>query len=156
MRRWNFTLCLAVVSTTQSNLYAWSSQPSLMLSRYHIVVSLMLVLTSVLSACSDEERLTVRATAFNSTRAQTDSRPTESACGDTLRPGIKAIAVSRDLKKRGLDCGTEVRIEGLKGEYTVMDLTAARHKNLIDIYMGRDVKAARQWGVQEVEIAWED
>jgi 3D (Asp-Asp-Asp) domain-containing protein len=127
-----------------------------MVSRYHIVVSLVLALTSFLSGCSDEERLTVRATAFNSTRAQTDSRPTESACGDTLRPGIKAIAVSRDLKKRGLDCGTEVRIEGLRGEYTVMDLTAARHKNLIDIYMGRDVKAARQWGVQEVEIAWED
>jgi 3D (Asp-Asp-Asp) domain-containing protein len=98
--------------------------------------------------------MTVRATAFNSTRAQTDSRPTESACGDTLRPGIKAVAVSRDLAKLGLDCGTEVRIEGLKGSYTVVDLTAARHEKLIDIYMGRDIKAARQWGVQEVEIAW--
>ena len=123
-----------------------------MLSRYHIVVSFVLVLTSFLSGCSDQERLTVRATAFNSTRAQTDSRPTESACGDTLRPGVKAIAVSRDLKKRGLDCGTEVRIEGLKGEYTVMDLTAARHKNLIDIYMGRDVKAARQWGPNRIAV----
>jgi 3D (Asp-Asp-Asp) domain-containing protein len=121
-----------------------------------ILVSLTLVLTSLLSACSNEERMTVRATAFNSTRAQTDSRPTESACGDTLRPGIRAVAVSRDLAKLGLDCGTEVRIEGLKGSYSVVDLTAARHEKLIDIYMGRDIKAARQWGVQEVEIAWNE
>jgi len=71
-----------------------------------------------------------------------------------LRPGVKVIAVSRDLKKLGLDCGTEVRIEGMKGPYRVADVTAKRHRNLIDIYMGRDVKAARQWGVQQVEIAW--
>ena len=105
-------------------------------------------------ACSQEEQLTVRATAFNSTRAQTDSRPTESACGDTLKPGVKAIAVSRDLEKAGLECGTKVRIEGLKGSYTVMDRTAARHEGLIDIYMGKDVEAAREWGVQEVQITW--
>jgi 3D (Asp-Asp-Asp) domain-containing protein len=69
---------------------------------------------------------------------------------------MKAIAVSRDLRKLGLECGTEVRIEGLEGSYTVVDLTAARHDKLIDIYMGKDVKAARQWGVQEVEIAWDE
>ena len=42
----------------------------------------------------------------------------------------------------------------MKGSYRVVDMTAGRHRNLIDIYMGRDVKAAREWGVQEVEIAW--
>lgn len=107
-----------------------------------------------ISACSNEEQLTVRATAYNSTRAQTDSRPTESACGNTLKPGIKAIAVSRDLEKVGLECGTKVRIEGLEGSYTVMDRTARRHTELIDIYMGLDVEAAREWGVQEVTISW--
>ena len=123
--------------------------------RRNRVLALVIVsLTTMSAACSSEERITVRATAYNSTRAQTDSRPTESACGDTLRPGLKVIAVSRDLKKRGLDCGTEVRIEGMKGSFRVVDVTAKRHRNLIDIYMGRDVKAARQWGVQEVEIAW--
>lgn len=71
-----------------------------------------------------------------------------------MKPGTKAIAVSRDLEKAGLECGTKVRIEGLNGSYTVMDRTAARHEELIDIYMGRDVKAAREWGVQEVEITW--
>ena len=127
-----------------------------MLSRCYVIVIVALVLTPILAGCANEQRLTVKATAFNSTRAQTDSRPTESACGDTLRPGMKAIAVSRDLEKLGLECGTEVRIEGLKGAYTVVDLTAARHKKLIDIYMGKDVKAARQWGVQEVEIVWKE
>jgi hypothetical protein len=33
----------------------------------------------VLAACSEEQRLTVTATAFNSTPAQTDSRPFETA-----------------------------------------------------------------------------
>lgn len=105
-------------------------------------------------ACSSEQRLTVTATAFNSTRAQTDSRPTETACGNELRPGSRIIAVSRDLKEQGLACGTEVEISGLDGTWTVSDLTARRHKQRIDIYMGRDIKAARRWGVQEVQITW--
>jgi len=98
--------------------------------------------------------LTVTATAFNSTRAQTDARPNETACGHQLRPGDRIIAVSRDLKRLGLDCGTEVEISGLEGKWIVADVAARRHSELIDIYMGRDVKAARRWGVQEVEITW--
>jgi 3D (Asp-Asp-Asp) domain-containing protein len=107
-----------------------------------------------ITACSNEQRLTVTATAFNSTRAQTDSRPLETACRDRLRPSSRIIAVSRDLRDRGLVCGTEVEIAGREGTWTVGDVTAARHKRHIDIYMGRDIKAARQWGVQEVEIKW--
>lgn len=104
--------------------------------------------------CSQERQLTVTATAFNSTRAQTDGRPFETACGDWLEPGDKIIAVSRDLEDQGLVCGTEVEISGMDGTWIVSDLTARRHKQLIDIYMGRDIKAARRWGVQEVEISW--
>jgi 3D (Asp-Asp-Asp) domain-containing protein len=99
---------------------------------------------------------TVKATAFNSTRAQTDGRPHETACGDHIAPGSRIIAVSRDLKSAGLDCGTEVHIAGLDGAWVVADVTAARHEQLIDIYMGRDIRAARQWGVQEVEIRWRE
>jgi 3D (Asp-Asp-Asp) domain-containing protein len=33
---------------------------------------------------------------------------------------------------------------------------AANRKNHIDIYMGRDVKAARKWGEQEVAITWRE
>jgi 3D (Asp-Asp-Asp) domain-containing protein len=116
------------------------------------------VTLSILAAagCNTEQRMTVTATAFNSTRAQTDSRPTETACGDKLQPGSRVIAVSRDLTDKGLVCGTQVKIEGFDEPWTVADLTAARHEQLIDLYMGRDVKAARTWGRREVEIAWRD
>jgi 3D (Asp-Asp-Asp) domain-containing protein len=117
-------------------------------------VGLVLCGLALQVACSHEEHRTVRATAYNSTRAQTDSRPTESSCGDKLRPGNKVIAVSRDLARAGLECGTRVQIKGLEGEYKVVDLTAARHRQLIDIYMGRNVRAARKWGSQDVEITW--
>ena len=127
-----------------------------LINRRHFLPSVLFAMgiSAMLAGCVEERRMMVRATAFNSTPAQTDGRPTESACGDKLMPGLKAIAVSRDLYAAGLVCGTEVRIEGLEGEWTVVDRTAARHKNLIDIYMGRDIKAARQWGIQEVEILW--
>ena len=120
--------------------------------------STSLLILSVLTAagCSSEQRMTVTATAFNSTRAQTDSRPTETACGTQLKPGSRVIAVSRDLTDKGLVCGAEVEIEGFDEPWIVADLTAARHEQLIDIYMGRDVKAARQWGRREVEIAWRE
>jgi 3D (Asp-Asp-Asp) domain-containing protein len=98
--------------------------------------------------------LTVTATAFNSTRAQTDGSPLDTACGAQLQPGDRVIAVSRDLAGQGLGCGTELSIDGLEGTWTVVDLTAARHQRLIDIYMGRDVRGARQWGVREVDIRW--
>jgi 3D (Asp-Asp-Asp) domain-containing protein len=104
---------------------------------------------------ADIQRLTVTATAFNSTVAQTDRRPHETSCGDRLTQESQIIAVSRDLKKQGLDCGTRIDIDGLDGTWTVADVTAARHRQLIDIYMGENVRAARQWGRQKVEIRWQ-
>lgn len=117
----------------------------------------MLLATSVLMcgvACNaQDQRMVVRATAYNSTPAQTDSRPFEPACTtEELHP--RTIAVSRDLFRAGLKCGTKVKIEGMKGEWTVVDKTARKHQKLIDIYMGTDVKAARQFGVKQVQIAW--
>lgn len=106
------------------------------------------------TGCAEERRLKVTATAFNSTRAQTDANPTETACGLKLAPGVKVVAVSHDLMKNGLSCGMEIRIEGLDGSWKVGDRTAARHEKRIDIYMGRDIQAAREWGVQKVEITW--
>ncbi len=108
------------------------------------------------AGCSREQQLEVKATAYNSTRAQTDGRPDETACGTKLEPGRKVIAVSRDLRDAGLGCGTTVRIEGMEGEWTVEDVTAARHENLIDLYMGKDVKRAREFGRQDVEIRWRE
>lgn len=94
----------------------------------------------------------VRASAYNSLPAQTNSQPTRAAWGDELKPGMKVIAVSRDLLSQGLHYGDEVTIEGLKGHYRVIDKMHRRWRHKIDIYMGKDVKAARAWGVRKVEI----
>ncbi|CAA6799904.1 MAG: Unknown protein, partial [uncultured Thiotrichaceae bacterium] len=80
------------------------------------------------------KRLDVTATAYNSLPAQTDSTPDIAAWGDRLRPGMKAIAVSRDLlKKYGLKHKDKVKISGLKGEYLVLDKMNKRWKKKIDI-----------------------
>lgn len=107
-------------------------------------------------APAPERTLRVTAAAFNSTVAQTDSRPAEAAWGDSLVPGLRAIAVSRDLIPLGLGQGVAVTIEGLPGEYTVLDKMDARWRKRIDLYFGKDVAAAREWGERSVVIRWRD
>lgn len=99
------------------------------------------------------DTLTVNASAFNSLRYQTGpGNPNIGAWGDTILPGMKIVAVSRDLIRKGLDYNTRVRIKGFEGEYIVKDKMHYRWKNKIDIYMGEDVKRARKWGRKKVEI----
>jgi 3D (Asp-Asp-Asp) domain-containing protein len=111
---------------------------------------------SVAEAEPTERSMVVTATAFNSVPSQTDSNPSIAAWGDRLKPGMKAVAVSRDLIKQGLTRGNTLRIEGLEGEYVVLDKTASRHKKRVDIYMGTDVQKARQFGVRRLRIYWND
>jgi 3D (Asp-Asp-Asp) domain-containing protein len=106
------------------------------------------------AAPSVERSLRVKASAFNSVRGQTDATPAIGAWGDRLMPGMKAIAVSPDLIELGLARGQLVRIGGLDGEFVVADRMSSRWQRKIDIYMGEDVKAARHWGVRDVEIIW--
>lgn len=106
-------------------------------------------------ASPERKQLTVTATAYNSLPAQTFGDPNETAWGDQLEPGMKAIAVSRDLIEMGLDHYTPVQIEGLEGEYLVLDKMASRWQKRIDIYMGEDVEAAMAWGRRTVVISWE-
>ncbi len=96
--------------------------------------------------------LKVTATAYNSVRAQTNSNPSIAAWGDRLKPGMKVIAVSRDLLKMGITHGTKVKISGLPGEYVVLDKMNKRWSRKIDIYMGKDIQAARNWGRRSVTI----
>jgi 3D (Asp-Asp-Asp) domain-containing protein len=102
--------------------------------------------------------LDVTATAYNATRAQTDDTPHVGAWGDHLdeatQPGVRVIAVSPDLLKKGLRRGQRVRIHGLKGEFVVLDKMPRRWQNRIDIYMQKDLRAARQWGRRRVKISW--
>lgn len=102
-----------------------------------------------------KETTTVTATAYNSLEGQGGGNDhSVAAWGDTLVPGMKAIAVSRDLIGAGLDYGTPVRIEGLDGVWYVRDKMHSRWQNKIDIYMGEDLDAARDWGRRRVVIHW--
>ena len=108
----------------------------------------------LLGAMRPEQTMSVTATAYNSTSVQTDDNPNEGAWGDLITPGMQIVAVSPDLLDAGLARGTELRIDGLPGTWTVLDRTAARHRRRIDIYMGIDVDAAIEWGVKKVTIRW--
>lgn len=96
----------------------------------------------------------VRATAYNSTVAQTSGNPHITAFGDSLIPGKKYIAVSRDLEHIGLTYNTPVKINGLEGTYLVKDRMHDRKRNQIDVYMGTDIKAALKFGRKHVLIEY--
>jgi len=99
--------------------------------------------------------MTVTATAYNSTPAQTSyEHPGITAWGDSITPGVKWIAVSRDLLKKGLDYNTLVKIDTFKGVYLVKDKMHPRWQNRIDIYMGEDIQKARDWGRRKVVIKY--
>ena len=105
---------------------------------------------------SDWQSLTVMASAYNSLERQGEGDPKITAWGDTLRPEVPSIAVSRDLMKRGLSYGTPVKIEGFDELFVVNDKMHSRWKNKIDIYMGQNRKKALEWGRRKVTILFPD
>lgn len=119
---------------------------------YVAVCTSLLLLASCASASAESvewQSLSVAASAYNSVASQTtQDNPATAAWGDVLEPGMHAIAVSRDLLRKGLTHGTKVKIQGLPGVYVVRDKMAARWTNKIDIYMGQDITKARDWGIQ--------
>lgn len=115
---------------------------------------LLPVAIGLLLGCQERYTLVVTATAYNSLPSQTDHRPSVAAWGDELRPGMKVLAVSRDLVELGLTRGTRVRVEGLPGTWEVLDRMSGRFERRIDIYMGEDVGRAREWGRRTVRITW--
>lgn len=98
--------------------------------------------------------LKVTASAYNSLKNQTDSNPHITAFGDSLKPGLNYIAVSKDLYRKGLRLDTPVKIKGFDSIFFVKDRMHPRWKNKIDIYMGVDVKAAKKWGRKKVSISY--
>ncbi|WP_435412818.1 3D domain-containing protein [Psychroserpens mesophilus] len=126
-------------------------------SRLVTILSICLFLFN----CKDDEShsyewktLEVTATAYNSLPYQTNDNPFITAFGDSLKPGVRYIAVSRDLLKLGLTHNTLVQVEGLEGTYLVKDKMHYRWRNKIDIYMGTDVKLAKEWGRRKVNITY--
>ena len=123
--------------------------------------SIFLVL--LLVACSAEEKtpnmkcIKVKASAYNSVPYQT--RPGSSgditAWGDTLVDSIPSIAISRDLLDSGLVYGTMVKIHGYTQKFVVNDKMNRRYTKRIDIHFGKDIRAARKFGVKKLNICWE-
>jgi len=102
-----------------------------------------------------KRKLRIQATAYTSHRRQTDKTPFLAAWNNRLRPGMKAIAVSRDLiRKYGIGNGKRVKISGLSGTYVVKDKMNKRFRKRIDIYMGMNRKKALRWGKRSVTIYW--
>lgn len=120
-----------------------------------IIITAIFLLIQFTSAQAERISMEVTSSAYNSVSSQTSAKnPALTAWGDTLIPGMKAIAVSRDLIKLGLTHNVKVKIDGLEGEFLVMDKMNKRWSKKIDIYMGLDVEAAKNWGKRTVTISW--
>lgn len=120
-----------------------------------------LIITLLFFGCAEDTKkepehfwngMVVTASAYNSTVRQTSKNPNITAFGDSLKPGMKYIAVSRDLLRKGLKHDTPVIIEGFDDIFLIKDKMHYKWRNHIDIYMGEDIEAAREWGRRKVCI----
>lgn len=113
-----------------------------------------------LASCATEqerfrwEEMEVTVSAFNSVASQTDGSPAIAAWGDTLIPGMRCVAVSRDLVALGLGHNVHIKIEGADHVYLVKDKMHHRWKKRVDLYMGTDVDKAREWGKKKLKIRY--
>lgn len=98
----------------------------------------------------------VTASAYTSHPEQTQGDPFVTASGRRLEPGMRALAVSEDLLEAGLAFGTRVRIEGVEGEWVVLDRMPSGRRRAIDLWFGRDEDAALRFGRKRVRIDWQD
>ncbi len=88
-------------------------------------------------------------------KSKRPARTPRGAWGDALTPDVKAVAVSPDLLEMGLDRGDVISIEGLPGEYKVLDVMHGRHDRTIDIFYGDDRCGALEWGKRTLTITWQ-
>ena len=124
-------------------------------------LSLMTLMSILLFTCNkivevecNSKAFQVTATAYNSLAYQTSSNPNITAFGDSLKPGMQYIAVSRDLLDSGLVHNTKVKLEGFNSLFTVKDKMNRRWTKHIDIYMGTDVIKAKKWGKKKINIEY--
>lgn len=107
-------------------------------------------------ARADYHSKVVVATAYNAVPSQTDGSPWVGACGERLDLAKHPIAASPDLFEKGLDCGTEVALEGRQAEYIVEDKMAEHHEGRIDLFMGKNLEQAKAFGERRMRIWWYD
>jgi|SRR5690554_211744 len=130
-------------------------------SRLLTLALLALSFALMLFSCKDEKAiveercLDVVATAYNNVSWQTKAiNPSIAAWGDTLKKGMKVIAVSRDLIDSGLTHNMAVYIPLLNDTFLVKDKMNRRWRKRIDIFMDKDIQKARNWGKQKLAIRW--
>lgn len=124
--------------------------------------SILIIVIVLFLGCEEDSKqdpyvwipLEVTATAYNSLRYQTSANPNITAWGDTLVPGMKSIAVSRDLLTKGLKHGTMVRIDTFPDTFYINDKMHRKWNNSIDIYMGKDREMAKEWGRKKIQIRY--
>ena len=97
-----------------------------------------------------------RITAYTAHASQTDSNPMVASCGPN-KPNM--IAVSRDYfyrKGRKWLCGATAYIitdDGqVYGPFIVYDTMNSRYYKTVDIYMGKDIERAFEWGVKSGKV----
>jgi 3D (Asp-Asp-Asp) domain-containing protein len=127
-------------------------------------ISLMCFFMTLYISCKDPNEISsepmnwksveVTASAYNSLAYQNQGNPKITAWGDTLKPGMNVIAISRDLLKDGMKYNTPVKIDGFSGLFFVKDKMHHRWRNKIDIYMGEDVQKAKNWGRKKIVIQY--
>lgn len=120
----------------------------------------LFVFSVLFSSCAEEEdpyiwkAIEVTVTAYNSVPSQTQGNPIIAAWGDSLKPEVPSIAVSRNLIALGLKHNTPIKIEGFGDIFLVKDKMHRRWRNRIDIYMGTDIQKARAWGRKKLTIQY--
>ena len=67
---------------------------------------------------------------------------------------MRVLAVSPDLFDAGLKFGTRVRVEGMDGEWVVLDRMPSDRRRSIDLYFDQDEEAALRFGRKQVRIDW--
>ncbi len=127
-------------------------------------ISFMTIFMTLYISCKDSNEhssepmnwktVEVTASAYNSLAYQNQGNPKITAWGDTLKPGMNVIAISRDLLKDGMKYNTPVKIDGFSGIFFVKDKMHHRWRNKIDIYMGEDVQKAKNWGRKKILIQY--
>jgi len=152
-KRWCYPRRIFTVATISAfpSLKHFLTNPNYRWNYPSVRLLSFLLLFSV--SCAETKTLEVTATAYNSVESQTKiGDAVTAAWGDQLKPGMKAVAVSRDLlEEEGIEHGSELRISGLPGTYRVLDKMNKRWKMKIDIYRGENGQRAEKWGRQNVE-----
>lgn len=122
-----------------------------------LAVTVLLPAAQAALAEEGQQSRWVTATAYTSRPSEiTHKKSKKTACDDQLTPASKGqtIAVSFDLVKAGLKCGTVVTIEGVSSGFVVTDHLPGKHRNHIDIFVGKDVQMAKEWSRRKVKITW--